>query len=95
MEDNLVYLIQILLAGTLILSFKSNKLFSIINLAIAVVYSLPLYYCLFFHFEYGSGFLWWFYLIILSSIHLIVTIVYLIVKQVKGNNPLDTFKSEK
>lgn len=45
------------------------------------LYNLVLYYQLFFNSNYGSGFLWWFYLIVITSMHIIVLTIYLFSKK--------------
>lgn len=61
----------------ILLSFKINRRFAIINLAGFCIYSMPLYYNLFYRNQGGSGFLWWLYLILITVLQLVVVAFYL------------------
>jgi hypothetical protein len=79
-DDILLFIVSIVTLALVFLSFRHGKQFGYINLCVFLSYSLLFYYGLFFKGEYGSSFLWWFFAIILTSIHFIILLVYLIVK---------------
>src|SRR4051812_20915114 len=77
--DN-IFLATMLLTCLVFIAFigRYSKMHAIISLIILLAYSCPLLYNLIFNNRYGSGLLWWFYLIILSSVHLLVNIFILV-----------------
>ena len=79
-DDIILYVLSVLTLILILFSLKFSKLFSYTNLVIFVVYSVFFYHSLFFEGKYGSGFIWWFFAFILTFIHLLIVVAYLIVK---------------
>lgn len=81
MSDNeLLYSSSVICLMLIIVSFRFNRQFGIINIIFFCLYNLLLYYNLFYKNDGGSGFSWWFYLIILTVIQILVIIIYLGIK---------------
>jgi len=81
MSDNqILYIISAFCFLLISFLFRFEKQFALINFIIFSLYNLILYYNFFYNGEGGSGFLWWFYLIIITSIHALTILIYLTVK---------------
>lgn len=79
---------DIILYGTTILCILANLYLLKINKKTAlVIISIFLIYSLYFHYKlmccgrYGSGFLWWFYLIVLNAINVLFDFSYIIYRR--------------
>jgi len=83
LEHILIYGSSVLLFLAILFTYRANKFFGIVNTVLFVAYSSLLYYSIFFKGTGGSSFLWLFYLIILTWIHLIIVLVYLIRNRIK------------
>lgn len=81
MSDNQILYVSAVLCFTLILlSFKFGKYFAIINFIIFFIYSIAMYYGLFYRGEEGATLAWWFYLIGLNVLQILIVAIYLSVK---------------
>ncbi len=89
---------QIAYAGSLvcflliIYLFQYNRKYALIHLISFGVYSIFLYYGLEYKSEGGSGLVWWFYLIVLTSIQTIILATHIIIKLFKNKRPFDKNK---
>jgi hypothetical protein len=80
-SDNIIlFLISFLTLLVIIVSLRLRNFFGYLNLIIFSIYSISLYYGLFFKGNYGSGFLWCFLAVTLTSIHLLILVISLIIK---------------
>jgi len=81
MSDNqILYISSIICFLLIIVSFRFNRPFGMINLIGYILYNLFLYCNFFYENEGGSGFLWWFYLIILTALQIVVLGIYIGIK---------------
>lgn len=81
MSDNqMLYISSVVCFVLILVSFRYGKQFAAVNLVVFCIYNLFLYYNLFFKGDGGSGFLWWFYLIILTVLQLLIVGIYLGIK---------------
>ena len=74
MNDNIMAYILSLICVILLLIewiFISHKN-SLINTIAFVIYSFPLYYLITYKGTGGAAFTWWFYLVLITSIHVII-----------------------
>jgi hypothetical protein len=80
MEDNIVLVAAsfILLLLIAVATFKFSKAFGAVNFVIFLVYSSYMYYGLFFDNSDGTALAWWFYLLVVTILHILVTSVYLV-----------------
>jgi hypothetical protein len=84
MNDNQIQLGSSALCFLLIMvAFKFGKKLAFINLIVFLLYSLPLYYNLYYNSKEGTALAWWGYLIALTIIHILIVGGYLIFKLVK------------
>lgn len=84
MTDNqILYTATIICFILILLSFKFNKQFGIINLIVFLLYSIRMYYGLFYQSKYGTALTWWFYLVILTGLQFLIVGIYLIVKLIR------------
>ena len=77
MNDNIMAYILSLVCGILLLIewiFISHKN-SLINTIAFVIYSFPLYYLITYKGIGGAAFTWWFYLVLFTSIHVIILLI--------------------
>ena len=86
MTDNVIILI---LSSVCIVSILAEWLLvshrkGVLNAIVFLCYSLPLYYLMNFRGSGGAGFTWWFYLVILSSIHVVILILQIILYRIKN-----------
>ena len=81
-EDLILYCLSIFLLILIVYTFKFNKLSSIIQLAIYVLYSGKLYYHFLCDPAEGSSLVYWFYLLLLTGVHLSIAAGYLIYKSI-------------
>lgn len=73
MTDNQVLYISTIICFVLIMaSFKYKKQFARINMVLFLLYNVILYSSLFFGGDYGSSFLWWFYLMIITALQILI-----------------------
>ena len=54
-----------------------------VNLIVMIVYNAILSYDLVFNSRYGAGITWWFYALLLNTVHFIVLIVFVIINVIK------------
>lgn len=70
------------------MSFNRKK--GKINATVFVIYSISLYYLMFYKGSGGAGFTWWFYLVVLTSLHIIILLFGIVKslfrKLIKRNN---------
>lgn len=87
MSDNLLLYSSIGLCCILLWAVcYRNKRFGVVNIVVFFCYNLGLHWMLFKHGDYGSSFLWWFILLIVTFIHVIIMSIYLIINRLKENN---------
>ena len=79
-ENNILYGSSILLLLLILATFKFNKSFILLHLIIYLLYSVYFYYGLFFKIHAGTALAYWFYLIIITGLHLLFMVGYLIIK---------------
>jgi len=80
MSDNqILYISSVLCFLLVLLSFKYNRQFAMINGVVFIVYNALLYYCLFYKGQGGSSFLWWFYLLIATILQILIVGYFLVV----------------
>lgn len=74
MNDNVITYIlsSICLIVILIECICFNRKKGKINAIVFIVYSIFLYYLMFCNGSGGAGFTWWFYLLLLTSLHIII-----------------------
>ena len=79
-----------LLSGAYALSLLSTWLchrimprVAYVNLIVMIVYNAILSYDLVFNSRYGAGITWWFYALLLNTVHFIVLIVFVIINVIK------------
>ena len=83
-EDILLYISSIIcILLTIYQIFNRQKKASILSAIVLLGYSLPLYYFFFFRSEYGAGFTYWFYLLVLNLIYILSTVAHIIFKYIK------------
>jgi hypothetical protein len=81
MNENIVLLgASILLFLLIVISFRFHKTFAICNLALFVMYTSYLAHGLFYDSKDGKALGWFLYLSILTAIHLVFVLVYLLKK---------------
>ncbi|AIY14443.1 hypothetical protein M667_15305 [Cellulophaga baltica NN016038] len=68
------------------LIFKKDSKTGIINFIVLISYVLIILVFRLFKSAYGNSLVWLVLFLVLSSIHIIVSIIYLMVKQLKKNN---------
>jgi hypothetical protein len=85
-ENEILYAITILLIFLIISTFKYRKSYGVINCVVFCLYAFPLYYSILFNGNGGSSFLWWFYLIVLTSLQTLIVSIYLIYKIIKKSS---------
>ncbi len=79
MNDYIIlYFCSLICLILIILCRNYSKSFGLKQIIFYILYNVVLYNLLFFKSNYGSGFLWWFYLMALTIIHIIVLLIYLI-----------------
>ncbi len=84
MNDNqLVYAVSIICLLFIIVSFKVNRLFGVINSVVFLLYSTFLYYNLFFKSGGGMSLVWWFYLLLVMGIHMLSVGIFFLIKLLK------------
>lgn len=79
MNDNIIlYAISLICIILLLIEwiFISHKKCSI-NAIVFVGYSFPLYYLMIYKGAGGAAFTWWFYLVLFTSIHVIILLIIL------------------
>ncbi len=84
-ENNLLYAGSVVLLILILTTFKFSRNFAVVNIVIYLLYSGVLYYGFFFKSGDGTALAWWFYLAILTSMHLLVILGYIITKYLKKN----------
>lgn len=85
-EDNLILLFAFMICWLTIVGLtinnKHKKQTLVISLAIQIPYTIFFFYGLAFKSQYGSGLVWWFFLLMVIGLHgainLIITIINLI-----------------
>lgn len=78
MEDNIVLVAASFILLLLIaVAFKFSKAFSAVNFVIFLLYSGYMYYGLFFDSFGGTALVWWFYLLIITILHILIISGYL------------------
>ena len=92
MNDNVItYILSsmcliVILIEWMSFNYKKGK----INAIVFVIYSIFLYYLMFYKGSGGAGFTWWFYLLLLTSLHIIILLFgiakSLFRKLIKRNN---------
>lgn len=85
-ENTVLYLTSLLLLALIIFSAKYKKSFFIVNLILFLVYTLPMYYGLFFDVGNGSALVYWAYLLFLTLLHIIITTYYLVFYLLKSKS---------
>ena len=82
-DDIIIYISSILLLILIIASLKTSKIFGIINSCVFVIYTGIFLNGLYNYSQGGRGLVWWFYLLVLTWIHLLIVGLYLIIKKRK------------
>ncbi|RLJ32209.1 hypothetical protein CLU97_1657 [Chryseobacterium sp. 7] len=78
MSDNqLLYTASIVCLLLIIVSFKHNKKFGIVNMILFCMYNSVLYYHFIFDSSGGAGLVWWFFLLVLSAFQMLIVLIYL------------------
>jgi hypothetical protein len=83
-ENIFLYTGTIILLGLILISIRYDKQFGLINALVFLLFNIPLYYAFFFKNAGGSGFLWWFYLVVLTGIQLLIILGFIIFKFIKS-----------
>jgi hypothetical protein len=82
-DNQLLYISSLVCLALALFFFKDNKQAGVINLVVLFLYSGILYYNLIYNSDGGSGFLWWFYLVILTILHVLIIGIYIVIKYFK------------
>jgi hypothetical protein len=82
-DNQILYISSVVCLVLILLSFKFNKQIGVINLIVFLFYNALLYYNLIYKSDGGSGFLWWFYLIILTVVQILILCIYIGIKYFK------------
>jgi len=82
-DNQILYISSAVCLILILLSFKFSKQVGVINLVVFILYNAILYYNLTYKSEGGSGFLWWFYLIILTIAQILILGIYIGIKYFK------------
>lgn len=82
-DNQILYISSVLCLILILISFKFSRQVGIINLVVFSLYNAILYYNLIYKSDGGSGFLWWFYLVILTVIQILILGIYIGIKYFK------------
>ena len=82
-DNQILYISSVVCLILLLLSFKFSRQFGVINFVVFILYNAILYFNLIYKSEGGSGFLWWFYLIILTVVQILILGIYIGIKYFK------------
>ena len=82
-DNQILYISSVVCLILVFLSFKFSKQVGVINLVVYLLYSAILYYNIIYKSDGGSGFLWWFYLIILTVVQILILGIYIGIKYFK------------
>ena len=82
-ENEILFAITIVLMVLIIATFIFSKSHGIIHSVVFCLYAIPLFYSILFKGNGGSSFLWWFYLMVFTSIQILTVFIYLIYKIIK------------
>ena len=76
MNDNIIaYILSIICIMLLLIEFFISHKNGVINTIAFVVYSCPLYTLMTYRGAGGAAFTWWFYLVLFTSIHVIILLL--------------------
>ena len=76
-DSQILYISSVICLILILLTFKFSKQVVLINLVVFILYNAILYYNLIYKSEGGSGFVWWFYLIILTVAQILILGIYI------------------
>lgn len=82
-DNQILYISSVICLILILLTFKFSKQVVLINLVVFILYNAILYYNLIYKSEGGSGFVWWFYLIILTVAQILILGIYIGIKYFK------------
>lgn len=82
-DNQILYISSVLCLILILVSFKFSRQVGVINLVLFSLYNTILYYNLIYKSDGGSGFLWWFYLVILTVIQILILGIYIGIKYFK------------
>jgi len=89
-EDNkILFFSYLIFWGTLLLltiKSKNRKRTLILNVPIHILYSSYFLYGLIYKSQGGTALVWWFYLLIIITLHWLVNVTKLLIGQFKRNN---------
>lgn len=81
-EDNqlllFAYVVYWLTLAGLTMKSRNRKQTLTVNLAIHVAYSIYFFYGMAYKSQYGAGLAWWFYLLVILSVHWLINLVLLL-----------------
>ena len=79
-DTQILYVSSIICFILIICSFKFSKLFATVNLIMFCLYSVYLYYNLFYNSSDGASLAWWFYAIFFTVLQILIVGTYLGIK---------------
>lgn len=86
--NQIVYMFSVVCFIVIVTSFRYGRYFPIVNLTVYGSYNLILYYNLFQESGAGTGLIWWFYLILCTSVQIVLSVAFLLsgmVKELQGD----------
>lgn len=78
-EDLVIYTLSAFCCLLIILCVKINKKYAAVNAGIFLLYSIAMYYCLYFKSQYGASLAWLLYLFTLTTLQILIVGIYLII----------------
>lgn len=82
-EDIMMIFLSILCVLAILFTGGSKR-FILTNIVVFAIYSIPLWWAMLYNGDFGSGFLWLFYLAVLTAAQLLFVLVYQSIRKFKG-----------
>lgn len=82
-ENIIMYSSSVLLFALILISYKFSRRFGLVNTIVFILYNSFLYYLFIFRGSGGSSLLWLFYLAILTSVQLLIVLIFVMRRWVK------------
>ena len=88
-DEIIMYASIAILVILIMIAIRVDKRFGVTNASIFITYSLLQLYGLYFEGQDGISLVWWFYLLLITWVHTVIVVIYLVIRFMKRKLYLD------
>lgn len=82
-DDQILYTALIVCFLLIVVSFKYNRKFGMVNMILFCLWGSVLYYHLLFDSSGGAGLVWWFFMLVFCGVQMLVLLLYFIIRTIR------------